>query len=273
MSGLLLILLLASPSKYPLASTFVRDSGIVLVELGKNELSIPTPGLLVESAALSADKSQIAFTANTDGTTPTALYLMSVSSLKVERLDTGLRGPHQSPSFTADGRHVVFAAAAEPNANSENPTRTRRWNIARRRLDTEKSASTHTCQFHPAPIGNQDAHLSTNCFGTFALSVPSPDGGTQMTRLPSPDIETAASFDGTRIVYTSRSQSGLTLFLQIDGKPAQRVLTLPSRTSRIQPRFICPRDVMFTKENSFWRVNTDSLEVSRIDVNGDGGVK
>ncbi len=264
------VVLLAAPH-YPLATVFVRNGQLWLSELGQaQERRLETPGLISDAATLDVTGTRVAFTAHR-GEEQNRIFLMELRSESIEELATGLVGPHHSPAFSGDGKRLFFTASPSVNPGPEQPTKIRVWNVVDQKLEDRpalEGPQSKACEFHPAPRKADILHVSTDCFGSFALSAaPMPDAPGRRTtswrgpKLSNPEIEIAASFDGSRIVYTSHGPAGLSLVLQKGVSPPKVVATLPASTTTVQPRFVCPRDVMFLRDGKAFVLNTDTEEL------------
>lgn len=266
MTALIASLILFAAPKYPLATVFVREGEIWLSELGnRNERHLPSPGLTADSAALNITRTKVAFTARRELGAPERLYLLDVASGAAEELATGLAGPHHGVAFSGDGKRVFFSAAAGVNPGPEQPTKIRVWNVTGKRLEEIPATDgAGSCEYSPAPRANDVLHVSTNCFGNFMIDA-TPMAGKSKTWAPrkvsSPQVEIAASFDGSRFVYTSAGPAGLSLVLQKNKGEPKVVAVLPANTVNVQPRFVCPRDVMFLREGRAIVLNTDTEEM------------
>lgn len=264
MTSLVVALLVGATPHYPLATVFVRDGKLSLSEMGKREETLlPAPGIAAESASLNFSRTRVAFTGMRDGDETPRLFLLEIKKGTVELLPTGLAGGHRDAVFSTDEKYVYFTASESPTFDLSHPTRLRRWDLAKKRVEEAAPDFQPTqCEFHPAPRKSQKdvVHLSSGCMGTFMMQSTEDKWPTQ--RVTNPDMEIATSFDGTRTVYTSRKSEGLVVFVREGDKPERRALVLPMESPAIQPRFVCPRDVMFLKNGSPWVLNTSTLETS-----------
>lgn len=257
--------LLSAQPKYPLATVFVRDGRLSISELGSAiEKPLPTPGLIVESASLSFSKTRVAFTATRKGDPNARLFVLVLKTGETRELPTLLAGGHRDAVWSSDEKFIYFTAANDATSGPAHPTRLRRWNIFEGKADeVAPEFDTGVCEFHPAPRANDVVHVGTTCFGRFAMAAaPNPDAGTSLwvpQRVGNPDIEIASSFDGSRLVYTARTSDGLSLFVKTGSEPARLAITLPADTRNVQPKFVCPRDVMFLREGVPWVLNTTTL--------------
>lgn len=240
-----------------------------LSELGKvEEKHLESPGLTADSATLDVTRSKVAFTARRSKELGERLFLMDLGTGLVDEVPTGLMGPHHAPAFSGDGKRLFFTAAAGGSPGPEQPTRIRAWNLGTAKLEPLPTTddSSAVCEFHPAPRKSDVLHVSTDCLGRFTLDAASLTGPQSTTawkprKLSSPEIEIAASFDGSRFVYTSVGPAGLSLLLQKGDAQPKVVAVLPSKTTSVQPRFVCPRDVMFLREGRAIVLNTDTEEM------------
>lgn len=270
--ALWLTLAAAAPlSDFPRAAAFVRDGGVFVAD-SKTGAETPHafPGLTVNGAALHPRRTHLAVTARADAGGPSRLFLKQLKSGAITAADTGLTTDHHGPAFTPDGAYVIFTAADGAPAGPEHPTRLRAWNLKTRRLEVLPGFEREgVCQFGPAPGPKEVHHVETDCFSSFTLQ--STSATPAVVRLAAGEVEVASSFDGSRVVYVQQGVGGLAVMLRQGREEPRLLATFEATPHALQPRFVCPRDVLVVHEGVVKRINTDTGEVKPLNENATRG--
>jgi hypothetical protein len=264
----LAVLVNAAPveSPYPLAAVFVVHGHIVLTDLHeKTAVVLETPGLQPIEADLSPDRKLVIFTASPGAAEQPVLYRLTVSDKTAERINTGIKAIHRQPKFTANGKAVIFSAGQDEHSGPTSPTRIRRLDLKTGITTQVTPVGESLCEFSPAPLGDDILHVGTDCFATFEVRLL--NGKTRkskaISKVTSPAVEIATSFDGKTAVYVTQTMVGANIFRVKDGK-AELLTTQDSNGLSIQPKFSCPRDVMFLAGTQVRVLNTKSGEVNDV---------
>ena len=217
-----------------------------------------------EEADLSLDKSKIVVSASPKGERRHSLYLIDVAGGaggRIERLETGLTGDQDHPRFADGGRSLLFTAPSKSGRESHsNPTRVHELRLSDRSV-TELAADPGGCQLASVELANGElALVSTSCFISYRLerTVARRAKAETLSSLSGLLSEVAASPDGKKLVYTNREAGGRTFYVVEGGGPARRLATVLSRTDRMQPRFVCPKNLLFLRGRSVWTLDSES---------------
>lgn len=266
-----LFLAAAAPhGDFPRAAAFVRDGAVVVVDSKSGaETRHEFPGLVVNGAALHPRRTHLAVTAS-----PSAggskLFIKELKSGSVTEANTGLTTDHFAPAFAPDGARVIFTAAEGAPAGPEHPTRLRAWHLKARKLESlPGSERAGVCQFGPAPGPKETHYVETDCLSSFSLQSTSQKSAP--LRLSAPDVEVATSFDGSRVVYVQRGVAGLAVMLRRGAEEPKLLVMLEAAEERLQPRFVCPRDVLVVHGGEVKSINTDTGEVKSLAAASKGG--
>ncbi|MHB1846165.1 MAG: TolB-like translocation protein [Deltaproteobacteria bacterium] len=255
-------------SQYPLAAALVDDGKLYLVDLPTHSArQLPLGDLLADEADLSLDKSKVVVSASPKGLRHFGLYLLDVANGAIEKLLTGLTGNERFPRFANGDRSVVFTCASKPGADShENPTRVHELLLGHPPA-LELLADPGHCQMDPVEVeGHALAFISTSCFVGYELERTAGDRQKikRLEGLADPGSEVASSPDRKKLVFTNRVVGGRGFFVREGQRPARRLATLLTRTARLQPRFVCPRNLLFLNEHSVWTLDSESGKQSEI---------
>ncbi len=264
----------AGPSpQVPLAAAMVLGGKLVLVDI-HNQSTRPyeLPGLTPLDADLSPDRKLLAFSARDGKDGRARIFLMEPGAGKPARIETNLSGEHRFPRFSDGGATVLFSAAKEPKQGGpENPMQVFRLSVkdkSLKRVPTEPGR----CEF--APVGLQGglvAHVSTHCFMGFDLLLTDRAGKqTQVAGVSGPDAELAVSADGKKLLYTTRLPEGVGLFLKTATASPKLLATVAKTPGRLQPSFVCPRDVLLAHGDKLLGLNTDTGVVTEVDIAASG---
>lgn len=261
----------APPGDFPRAAAFVRDGAVVVVDSKSGaETRHEFPGLLVNGAALHPRRTHLAVTAaSTEGGT-SRLFIKELKSGTLSEANTALTTDHFAPAFAPDGARVLFTAAEGVPAGPEHPTRLRSWNLKAHRLERLPGGErAGVCQFGPAPGPKETHYVETDCLSSFSLQ--STSRKSTPLRLPAADVEVASSFDGSRVVYVQRGVAGLAVMLRRGTEEPKLLVMLEAAEERLQPRFVCPRDLLVVHAGQVKSINTDTGEVTSLAAVSQGG--
>lgn len=244
---------------YPLAAAQVIDGKVYIADVPTRSVTpVPFDGLIPEEADLSPNKTFVAVTAR-NGTEPARLYIIKVGTWERKLIETSATGAHKTPHLAEAGKSVLFAAT--PFAADAGPGNAlRRYRLSVREGIVEQVPSTEAASEYSAVglAGGRIAYLPEGRPGQSAeLVVAAPLSEEPSRRLASfiAQPEVASSPGGSRIVIFQAIRHG-TEPLLIDGdSAARRIATIPA-TGRLQPRFICPRDVVLTVNGLIWALST-----------------
>ncbi len=272
MSALLVALILAGGGgQFPLAAAFVVDEKLVIAQMGSREQEeIPAPEMIVRSADLSPDRTTIVAAAGLASSPHDQLVLFSRKEMKWSRLETGLKGAHRTPRFTPDGKFITFAASNSEEGGPDHPTQV--WRIERSSKTAagikRLSRQPEYCHFSPSPLGPEKfASIGTNCFFDFEVRVVggSKNASVKLGTAHGALDEVAGSFDGDAVLTTERLDGEFVLSVFRKGAEKKRLYSFKSTTATApQPKFVCPRDVMFVENAEFKVVNTKNGEVKTV---------
>jgi len=279
-SALLVLLLAAAPTapaaatkqghQYPLAAALVHKECLFYVDVPTRTAErVPLADLIPEEADLSQDKALVAVNARpATGKGPAKLFLVKVGAWTLEEIKTDAAGDHRFPHFSADGSYLYFSAAhADAQGGPANPLRIHRLNLKSRAVE-EVETTAGNCEFSPVPIAaSAVAHITTTCTVQFELATT--DLAKRVTRtmwtVPGPATEIAASPDGKRLIEIAPEPAGLGFYLSEMGSKPKRIAGLGYVSEkRLQPRFICPRDIVFVNQNKVWTLDTKSTQITEI---------
>lgn len=271
MSALLVAAVVSAGGQYPLAAAFVVDGRLVVAQMGAADPAvIPTKDMVIRSADLSPDKLTVVATARAPGTSFDQIFAFDRKSMVWKRLETGIKGTHRTPRFTPDGKHITFAASNSEESGPDHPTQVWRIDSSPRAAPAATRLSTQTdyCHFSPSPLGpDRFASIGTNCFFDFEVRVvgPSKKLSRSLGSTHGALDEVAGSFDGETVVTTERLDGEFVLSVFRKGSDRKRLHTFRSTTAAFpQPKFVCPRDVMFVENGAFKVINTKSGEIKTV---------
>ena len=257
--------------QYPLAAALVLNGELFVVDLPSRTLTpFRLPGFTPEEADLTLDKQKIVVAVRPTGGGFSRLLLISTATGAVQSLDTGDGGEPRQPRFADNGDSVVFSSPLQPGRDSKaNHDRVRKVHLSSLAVE-DIAAQPSRCNLEPVSLGAQRvAYISTSCFIDFELmELEGQDPPRSVARLSSANSELASSPDHEKLVYTQREGAGDTLYLLKAGEAPRRLAKIRAdKTDFIQPRFVCPRDVLVVEKR--WREGVQEAKV--LVVNSDTG--
>lgn len=270
-----LSLALAADGGYPLAAAFALADGGVVIAFQESRLVTPvnTAGLFFSSADLAPNMRTLIGTARSPNNPTDRMYRLDQVDSKTDNpwvsLSIAPKGAPRTPRFTPSGKSVVFAASHSSHSDQSSPTQLWRQTFPSNTSPrTTRLTSGAACHFSPSALDNQQtAEISTNCISEFNLSIARPDGSSAvLSQTTAAFDEVAASFDG-RTIVVSRRLDGEQVFSVHRGGEIRRIYSFRLfEPGPVQPRFVCPRDLMFL-ENGVPRIlNTQDGGVQTVEA-------
>lgn len=263
------VILTGGGGQFPLAAAFVVDGKILIAQMGSREQQeIPVADMVIRSADLSPDKSTVVAAAQLPGSPLDQLFLFDRKEMKWARLETGIKGAHRTPRFTPDGKFITFAASNSEESGPDHPTQV--WRVERSpkavAMAKRLSVQPEYCHFSPSPLGaDKFASIGTNCFFDFEVRLVGASKNMKLGSAHGVHDEVAGSFDGDAVLTTERLDGEFVLSVFRKGAEKKRLHSFRSTTATApQPKFVCPRDVMFIENSQFKVLNTKSGEVKTV---------
>ncbi len=258
----------SKPSQYPLAAALVLDGKLAIVDLPTHSLRpLPLPeGLIPDQADLSLDKTRVVVSATRGRGMPHRLFLVDVASGDVQEMPVPGQSDLEDPRFADGGASVLFAAPARPGQEShDNRTRLYRFRLKGREL-SEVQTDHALCGLSPVAFRRKVAFIETSCFVRFALELVDPKSHHEqkIADLAGLSSEVAVSLDGKKLLYTAMERDGYKFYLYREGEAPRLLLSTGRDAPRLQPRFVCPRDVLFVNQHKVWALNSDSGELTEV---------
>ena len=263
------VALAAAPvHNFPLAAAFVVDGRVVLVDVPtRTATPLDLDGLLPEEADLSPDKRWVAFDAKRSPTEHLRLFLYDTKEKFLREVTTSEHGEHRFPRFAEMGAWLYFSAAGRDEVGGPaNPLRLMRMRMKDGRVEKIPS-SDGTCEFSPVGLSkDRVAHISTHCYIGYELALThvAKHETSVIGSVGGPRSELAAPFDGERLLFTSETPGGLGFFIWTKGSPAKLLTTVAASALRLQPRFVCPKDVVFYNSRQFWVLDSKSGQIQPL---------
>lgn len=258
---------------FPLAAVFpVPSGGLVVARVDGGISVLPRlAGFRFLDGDLSHDGLRVIASAEASGSVNSELYWFDGRSpdagwQRVPLPPAGFRG---APRFRRDGRGIVFSARAGPGPGGPgNPTQV--FGLASLASTAPvRLSQANACYFGAAPVSEKAfVAVKTNCFFSPTLVVGNAvDAGVRETQLglAQPDDEFAASPDGRVVVQLQRAD-GFIRALDVGTGRRELFRLSENYTGHLHPRFICPRDLMFTANGSVFIVNTYDGGVSKVGI-------
>lgn len=269
LATLLSLGLAASHVAYPEEAALVIGGRLVILHVAARSLeAIALPGLVPEEADISQpDARKIVVNAKPKGGRHFRLYLVDVPSGKVTPLPDPFAGDERFPRFSDGGKSLLFTATAlDTKGGPQN-----RGHLFELRLSDGRirrlPGSPDLCEFEPVALaGGHVAHISTTCFLRFNVEDMAVGSGKSRSVAEVGDAaaELAASPDGKRYVYTAMDVTGLGFYLIAGSKAPRRIAVVRRMGRRVQPRFICPRDLVFVNGPRIWALDTKTGELTNL---------
>lgn len=258
----------ATDGGYPLAAALVIQNDVVLIDVPtKTAKPLGLKGLTPEEADLSPDKKWVAFNAQPTDGGYLRLYLQNLETGSREEITTPALGDNRFPRFADKGATLYFSAALKNEPGGPlNPGRVFRLELASRKLE-EVPTTPGLCEFSPVGLTKDVvAHVSTPC--AFAFDLQSTNRGTGKTEtvasVSASRSELAASPDGKTLLYTSEAPRGLGLYRVSKGKKPELLTTMSATQPRLQPRFVCPKDVVFSNDGKVWMLDSRTGKIEEL---------
>lgn len=262
---------------FPLAAAFVTSNGALLVVQGDGgSVELPTqPGKRFLDADLSNDgRTVVATTVPVNGDEEvSAIFSYDLRSAAAEwsPLATTLPGSKSRPRFVPGKNELQFAGHERAGVGGPH-NRTQVYRLATnaassREAPTVRLSEPNACYFSTAPTGTSSfIGIKTNCYFSPNLVRASrlSDGGITETALgpASKDDEFAVSPDGSMTIRFERLDGELRISTTGAGSNYKELLRLPYRRSTVnQPRFICPRHVLFYLDNAILNLDVSTAKV------------
>ncbi len=254
---------------FPLAAALVSGDRAYLVDVPtRTATPVPLDGMLPEEADLTQDKKWIAVSARPAAGKTQQVFLVKVGEWTRKEVKTSAEGDHRFPRFSPDGKYLYFSAAqVSAEGGPANPLRIHRLRMADGQVE-QIATKEGQCEFSPTPIGaDAIAHVTTGCLVMYDLAVT--DLRKKKTEVvagvPGPTTELAASPDGKKLVEVVGDQQGTGFYVKDGpGKPRRIAGLSYASEARLQPRFICPKDLVFLNEGKVWALDTKSGEIREV---------
>ena len=255
-------------ANYPLAAAFVIGNRLVIADVPSRSLKpIPLPDLAPEEADLSLDKRQIVVSAQPKGSRRLRLYLVDVATGQVRPLAVPFAGDQRWPRFADGGKSVLFTATTKDRPDdASNRSQIEKLRLADGHVEPVPT-NPDRCEFEPvATAGGKVAHLSTGCYLSFAVQSTDPRRHDSLTlgNVTDARSELASSPDGKKLVYTRRGRDGLGFFLVEGRKPVKHLASVVIARNHVQPRFMCPQNVLFLNGHEVSTLDTVSGKVGAV---------
>jgi Tol biopolymer transport system component len=252
----------------PLAAALVINGQLALADIPTRSLrAIPLGDLKPEEADLSLDKTQIVLNAWPRQGGRSRLFLVDVATGQVKPLTIALAGDQRFPRFADDGASVVFSASHRDLPDSPvNRTHIEKVHLADGRLE-ELPGDPQKCEFSVMAMAKgQVAHLSTSCYINFAIQMLDVRHGKNklVASVRESWAEIAVSTDGRKLVYTDRGPDGVDFFVVDAGKPPRKLVGIPTAAHRMQPRFVCPQNVVLLSDDKVWSLDSVSGALTEL---------
>lgn len=271
-TSIAVLLALSADGRFPLAAAFVLgDGGVVIASMESGRVEpVATQGLHFTSVDISPNRKTLVGVGRSGDTASESLYSLSQSedgnwatvSLKA-------KGAPRTPRFTPSGKSVVLAASAAANADARSPTQLWRIPVSSNGKATTSAQLTKDadCHFSPSPLDDKStAQISTNCVSEFSLSIADADGlSTKLERTHAAYDEVAASFDGKSIVVVRRLDGQQVFELRRGSQTRVLYAFKASSPSAVQPKFVCPRDLMFLENGVPKVLNTQDGGIRNVE--------
>jgi dipeptidyl aminopeptidase/acylaminoacyl peptidase len=253
---------------YPLAAAMVIDGKVSIVDVPSRTIKpLPFDDLIPEEADLSQDRSHLAFDAQPKSGGPARIYLVDLATNGLTTFETVPGANQRFPRFIDGGSAIIFTGAEKAGPGGPE-NRGRLWRLALSDKSPKRVPTPDDqCAFSPVGLlKSRLAYISTSCFLDYQLATVdlARNARSVFGSVSDARAELAASPDGKTVVWTSSTRQGMTFYARGPDATNRTLVSVPVDRSRLQPRFVCPRDLLFVNLGKVWVIDTKQPKLSEL---------